>query len=189
MAEINWSLAQTPDYFGGAIRSQQAGQAARAEQDKARAYQLYAQNPQAGLQAIMQADPQAGIQLQRADALAERQAKLDERQAELDARPKYIEGPDGIYAIDPATGAPKRVADYPAKEPTAPSGYTWADGNKALQYIPGGPGDPEVYGQRATVQRRAVVQNPTPSRASGGGGSAGLSSMTNEQLIALAKGL
>jgi len=170
MAEINWSLAQTPDYFRGAVQSQQAGMANRAEQEKVRAYQLYAQDPQIGLPALMQADPQVGIQLQQQAAQQARQAAQDKRQADLDARPKYIEGPDGIYAIDPATGVPKRVADYPAKEPTAPSGYAWAEPGKALQYIPGGPGDPNIIGGNATVRRQAVVKNPMPSRARSGGG-------------------
>lgn len=140
MAEINWSLAQTPDYFGGAVRSQQAGQAARAEQAKAQAYMLYSQNPQAGLQALMQADPQVGIQLQQQAAQQERQAAQDTRQAKLDSAPKFIEGPNGIYALDPMTGSPKLVADFPKKpegpnwkERTLPDGSTeWFDINSML---------------------------------------------------------
>lgn len=123
MAEINWSLAQSPDYFGGAMRSQQAGQAARAEQAKAQAYMLYSQNPQAGLQAIMQADPQAGIQLQQQAAQQERQTAQDQRQAEIDARPKYIETTTGIYAADPATGQIKLATALPQK----PEGPNWKE--------------------------------------------------------------
>ena len=123
MAEINWSLAQTPDYFGGAVRSQQAGQAARAEQAKAQAYMLYSQNPQAGLQALMQADPQVGIQLQQQAAQQERQAAQDTRQAEIDARPQFMEGPDGIYKIDRATGQAQLASAFTKK----PEGPNWKE--------------------------------------------------------------
>lgn len=140
MAEINWSLAQTPDYFGGAVRSQQAGQAARAEQAKAQAYMLYSQNPQAGLQALMQADPQVGIQLQQQAVQQEQQAAETKRRAEIDARPKYIEGPNGIYQADPTTGEVKLATAFPQKpegpnwkERTLPDGSTeWFDINSML---------------------------------------------------------
>lgn len=86
MAEINWGLAQTPDYFGGAMRSQQAGQAARAEQAKAQAYMLYSQNPEAGAKAIMQFDPATGRQLvsdQQEQAQKAQAAAFRARAAEL----------------------------------------------------------------------------------------------------------
>ena len=130
MAEINWSLAQTPDYFGGAVRSQQAGEAARAEQAKARAYMLYSQDPQAGAQALMQADPQVGFQLQQQAAQQARQAEQDKRQAEIDARPKFMEGPDGIYQIDQATGQVQLASAF-SKKPEGPNWKerTLADGS------------------------------------------------------------
>lgn len=86
MAEINWSLAQTPDYFRGAVQSQQAGQAARAEQAKAQAYMLYSQNPEAGAKAIMQFDPATGRQLvsdQQEQAQKAQAAAFRARAAEL----------------------------------------------------------------------------------------------------------
>ena len=140
MAEINWSLAQTPDYFRGAVQSQQAGQAARAEQAKAQAYMLYSQNPQAGIQAIMQADPQVGIQLQQQAVQQEQQAAEAKRRAEIDARPQFIEGPDGIYQVDRATNKVQLATAFTKKpegpnwkERTLPDGSTeWFDINSML---------------------------------------------------------
>lgn len=71
MAEINWGLARTPDFAGNAYAARSQGQADRRQRDTQNAYALYAQDPDAGAQAIMAIDPQTGIALQdRQTALA-----------------------------------------------------------------------------------------------------------------------
>lgn len=155
MAEINWSLAQTPDYFGGAMRSQQLRQ-----QEVDRQAQLAA----------------AQYQLQRQEAndlyQRSRDTATDARQERQDSAPKIIETDTMIYGVHPVTGAKLFEQPIPQKAPTAPSGYTWADpNNTALKYIQGGPGDPSVIGTAAGVRREAVVSRPTPSRPRAGGGS------------------
>lgn len=160
MAEINWSLAQTPDYFGGAMQYQQAAQQQR-QQEVDRQAQLAAAQYQ-------QQRQEANDLYQRS-----RDTATDARQERQDSAPKIIETDTMIYGVHPVTGAKLFEQPIPQKAPTAPSGYQWANpNNTALKYIQGGPDDPVVYGERATVQRRAIVQNPTPSRARAGGGSA-----------------
>lgn len=156
MAEINWSLAQTPDYFGGAVRSQQLRQ-----QEVDRQAQLAAAQYQ-------QQRQEANDLYQRS-----RDSATDARQERQDSAPKIIETDTMIYGVHPVTGAKLFEQPIPQKAPTAPSGYAWADpDNKALRYIQGGPGDPNVIGTVAGVRRDAVVSRPTPSRARASGGSA-----------------
>jgi hypothetical protein len=136
MAEINWSLAQTPNYLQTTLQAQHAGEARRLEQDKARAYMAYAQNPQAGLSQVMAVAPAEGIQLQNALQQDQRLAAQDARQARLDAQPKYIETSDGIYQATPdgrvslAMALPKKPEGPNWKERTLADGSTeWFDIN------------------------------------------------------------
>jgi hypothetical protein len=73
---------------------------------------------------------------------------------------QYIEGPDGVYQIDPDTGQSKNVQQY---ERQAPAGYMWA-GDK-LAPIPGGPADIGTIKTQAATRRGVTVSMPTPSRA------------------------
>lgn len=73
MAEINWNLARIPDFVGNAYAARQQGIADRREQGIQNAYQQYARDPQAGINALQQYDPFRANQLQQSqNALQER---------------------------------------------------------------------------------------------------------------------
>lgn len=95
MAEINWSLGQTPDFSSG-IRYAEAGQANRHQQAELqrqeaqrRALSAYARDPQAGLAGVIETDPRLGIALQDQqlqNAAAQRQTQLAEEKRSYEAR-------------------------------------------------------------------------------------------------------
>lgn len=137
MAEIQWGLAQTPNYLQAAMQAQQAGEQRRAEIAKQNALQMYAQDPVNGLQALAAADPATYIQIQNVQAQQARQASQDARQARLDGQPKYIETTDGIYQATPdgkvslAMALPKKPEGPNWKERTLADGSTeWFDINQ-----------------------------------------------------------
>jgi hypothetical protein len=88
-------------------------------------------------------------------------------------KPSYIEGPDGIYAID-RSGASKRVQAYPEKAPAVSPGWTaLPDGSWAP--VKNGPYDPDYIAKTSGLRRDAIVQRPMPRVGGGGRGGGGAS--------------
>jgi hypothetical protein len=138
-------------------------------------------------QAAMQAAMQGG----KFDPVAYQQAGGDLDLADLKTlnemnrrHYQYIEGPDGVYQIDPDTGESRLVQQY---EKQAPSGYEYVDGK--LQPIPGGPADLGTIKGQAQTRRGVTVSMPTPSRKApkkgGGSGGTDLAHMSDAQLFQL----
>lgn len=78
----------------------------------------------------------------------------------------------GIAGLSPKEAT---QAYYKAREPrNSPAGYQWsAEDPNALQYIPGGPYDPNTVNMLTTTRRKVIVSNPLPSRARGKTASSG----------------
>lgn len=84
---IDWSLAQTqPNILGNALQGYQAGQEARRVTQRRNALAAYAQNPETGLQGVIAADPEFGIQLQQRQQQLGQQNIANKRQVREDAR-------------------------------------------------------------------------------------------------------
>lgn len=65
MAEINWSLARTPDFAGNALEAYDLGREARTDRVKKNALALYGTDKAAGIKAISGVDPELGYKLQK----------------------------------------------------------------------------------------------------------------------------
>lgn len=74
---IDWSLAKQPDIIGNAYASMRQGQQAGREQQARNAYATYAQDPEAGIKALMPYDPAAATQLQSTRRQEKRQDAAD----------------------------------------------------------------------------------------------------------------
>jgi hypothetical protein len=137
---------------GGAVGRTQERFEAQGRQDRARSMmeELYGDDPQAQLMYDL-------------DRSALTQAWLESKKAK---KPRLIEGPDGIYAIDEEAGTSRRVQEY---ERRAPAGWEWDEAG-GLRPIKNGPYDLEYIGQATGTRRAAVVRQPMPARGRSGGG-------------------
>lgn len=144
LADATGAIAgQEPKYFERASKS--------AEQNRLRAMMKGAFNP----------DGTVDWKKMQQVMLATAQEPGDFAAAAQVGQPKYAYE-DGMEIVTPYAGGKPSYNPVEGYRPKAPSGYTWgADG--ALQYIPGGPGDPRVAGSLASARRKP---------AGGGGGGA-----------------
>lgn len=138
------SVARTQDHF------EQQG---RRERARSMVQEMYGDDPQAQL--MYDLDP---------SALSQAWLKSKEK-----PKSRFVEGPDGIYAINEDTGESRRVQAY---QRNAPSGWEWDDAG-GLRPIKNGPYDLDYIGQATGTRRKAVVQNPMPARGRSGGGGGG----------------
>lgn len=83
----------------------------------------------------------------------------------------YVEGPDGIYAVNKKSGESRRVQSYPEKADASPGWRKRPDG--AWEPVPGGPYDPAYIAKTAGIRRDEIVSRPMPRT---GGRSTGLPS-------------
>lgn len=80
---VDWNLLKTPDYLGTYVNALQAGRAHAKERATDAAYQTYASDPQAGINALSAIDPQTAMQLQNARTQQQHeQTTWDQQQAD-----------------------------------------------------------------------------------------------------------
>lgn len=65
MAELDWGLLKTPDFFGNALLAQEAGRQRRLEDDTNAALRGYLNDPKRAIDALMQVNPAEGIRRQQ----------------------------------------------------------------------------------------------------------------------------